>query len=333
MARCSFLLPRVALATALTLGGNVWGQASNQAGDTNTEATTEAGAETSEEINKETNAGVSEENNTEASDEEASEENRTEASKENNAEASVDGYYTPVERLTEHYLGSASRPVRYDWRKSQLAVGAMASELLERNNFGSLRVGGLVRRAFLDIMVEAGLTYVYVLKTESSEILKLTPYVQAGRPPRFEIDVNVSYPLAEAPVTPIIDLVPPAEIVLFATAGFRYLLYPQAVVGDRDWNDQDTWTNTSTWRDIGLNLMAPSLVKEDRLIIERDNLGGMLLDRARVHSLAGLTLDVYFQPGIFFSPRALIAIPLLAPVSETKLGFWWEMTLAAGYSF
>lgn len=247
--------------------------------------------------------------------------------------ASVDGYHASVERLTEHFLGTASRPVRFDWRRSSFAVGVLGSELIERNNYGSFRLGGVARSAFQDIMVEVAVSYVSVLSTTSSDQLALTPYVQAGRPPRFEIDLNASYPIAEAPVTPIIDLIPPAELVLFATVGGRYLLYPQAVVGDRAWENQDTWTDIATWRDIGFGLAAPSLTEEDRLVIERDKLGGMLLDSARVHSLAGLTLDIYFQPGIVISPRGLLAVPILAPVSGTQLGFWWEISLAMGYAF
>lgn len=248
-------------------------------------------------------------------------------------EASVDRFHVPVERLTEHFLGTASRPVRFDWRRSLFALGLTGSELLERNNFGSFRLGGVARRAFLDVMVEVAVNYVFVNGTESSELLALTPYIQAGRPPRLEIDGNVSYPLFEAVVTPVIDLIPPAEFVLFGTAGVRYLLYPQAVVGDRDWESLDTWRDTETWREVGASLLSPSLTDEDRLVVERDVLGGMLLDSARVHALAGLTLDIYYQPGLFISPRAMIAAPVLTPVSGTQLGFWWEMTLAVGYAF
>jgi hypothetical protein len=248
-------------------------------------------------------------------------------------EASVDQFRTPVDRLTEHYLGSTSRPVRFDWRNSLFILGVHGGELIERNNFGSFRLGAVVRRAFLSVMFEAGASYVFVLGTESSELLALTPYRQASRPPRVEFDVNISYPLFEGVVTPVFDFIPASEMVFSVTGGGRYLLYPQAVIGDRNWDRSSTWTDTQTWQDIGSGLATAQLLDADRRLLERRGLPGMQIDRATVHTLAGFTFDAYYQPGLFFSARALLAIPALYLVSGTRLGFWWETTLVAGWAF
>ncbi len=245
----------------------------------------------------------------------------------------IDRFRTSVDRLAEHYLGSTSRPVRFDWRRSPVIVAVQASELIERNNFGSFRLGGTVRRAFSSFLVDASASYVFVVGTESSDILALTPYRQPGRPSRIELDVNVGYPLFEGVVTPLIDFIPPAQMVLSATAGARYLLYTETVVGDRDWRSAETWTSLDTWTAIGQGLATAQLLDDDKARLERDALGGMAIDPATVHTLVGLTFDTYLQPGFFLSSRAMLAVPLLAPLSGTRLGLWWELGLAAGWAF
>ena len=239
----------------------------------------------------------------------------------------------PVDRLLEQTIGSTSRPVGFDWRDSWVQIGVTGSELIERNNFGSFRVGLMARKAFSDFMVEGAVNYVFVFATPSSRLLALTPYRQAGRPERFEIDVNVSYPLAEGVVTPLFDWFPPMELVLSVTGAGRYLLYPRVLAGDRDWGDINTYTNTQTFIDIGQSLATPSLSEADQLIMDRYVLGGMLLDPARIQALAGITFDVYMQPGLFLTTRALIGLPVLNAVSGSMLSFWSELSITLGYAF
>jgi hypothetical protein len=225
---------------------------------------------------------------------------------------------TPVQALTEHFLGSTSRPVRFDWRRSTITFGVTGSELIERNNFGSNRIGIFGRHAFGDLVFGAAVNYVITTPTPSSQQLSLTPYRQYGRPNHFELDVDVAYALAEGVVTPILGFLPPAEMALLAVGGVRYLVYPAGFV-DRDLTA------------IGLDLVSPRL-RDEVVRIERDALPGMLVDPARLHALVGLELDVYFQPGIFLSPRAMVALPLLVPLTGSGLGFWWELSIAIGYS-
>jgi hypothetical protein len=248
-------------------------------------------------------------------------------------DAGIDQFRTPVDRLTEHYLGSASRPVRFDWRNSPIILGVTGSELIERNNFGSFRLGGLVRKGFAGFMIEGAVNYVFVLETETSRMLGLTPYRQPTRPSRVEIDINLSYALFEGVVTPIVDFIPPSEMVLMGTVGVRYLVHPQVIVGDRDWSSGETWTTTQTWQDIGASLATVQLLDEDRERLERRALAGMAIDPALVHTMAGFTFDTYYQPGLFFSARSLLGIPALAVASGTRLGFWWEISFATGWAF
>jgi hypothetical protein len=198
--------------------------------------------------------------------------------------------------------------VRFDWRRSPAMLLLHGSELIERNNFATFRVGGLARKAFDSWLLEGGATWVFVSPTESSRMLALTPYRQAGRPPRLELEVNLSHPLFEGVVTPLHDILPPAEMVLHATVGARYLFYWQNVVGDRAWDRDTTWTELDTWRDIAEGLATGQLRDEDRARLERDALGGMGVDPA-------------------------LGVPLLAPVNGTRLGFFFEAGLGLGWAF
>ncbi len=226
---------------------------------------------------------------------------------------------TPVQALSEHFLGSASRAVRFDWRGSPVAFGLIGGEVLERNNFAQFRLGGLARKAFGDVLLEGSVSYFYAFPTPSSELLALTPFRQAGRPPHFELDVDVGYALAEGVVTPLASFIPPAEMALVACGGARYLVYPEGLFG-------------RPLTDVGLDLISPKLSEGERAKIEPNALEGMFVDPARFHTVVGLSLDVYFQPGILVSPRAVVTVPLLAGVTETNLGFFWELGLVLGYA-
>lgn len=245
----------------------------------------------------------------------------------------IDRLKRPVDRILERTLGSASRPVGFDWRKSWFMLGVTGSELIERNNYGSFRLGIMGRKAFGDFVVEGAVNNVTVITTPSSRALALTPYLQAGRKERFEIDVNVSYPLAEGVVTPLFDVFPPMEMVLQATAAGRYLIYPRAIAGNRDWGDIDTYTNTQTWIDLGGSLASPTLTELDQEVLDPYVPAGMLQDPARLQALVGFSFDIYMQPGLFLTTRALVALPVLTAVTQTQLGFWPELSISLGYAF
>jgi len=231
----------------------------------------------------------------------------------------IERWRTPVEALTERMIGQASKSIRFDWRKSVVQVGLQGSELLERNNFGSTRLGVVARKAIGDFIGEASVNYVFVWETDSSQKLALTPYRQFGRPPRFELDVNVAYAVAEGVVTQTLGFLPPAEIVFSLAGAGRYSLYPEALAG----------FEAVDYASLGL----PVLSEKEIVNLNGSVLPGMVTDPARYGVLTGFVLDIYFQPGVFISPRALIAVPILAPATGSGLAFWWELTLGAGYAF
>jgi len=235
-------------------------------------------------------------------------------------DTSIERYRTPLEALNERLIGAASKSIRFDWRNATVGVAVMGSELLERNNFGSARLGLLVRKPLGDVMGEVGITRVWTWSTTSSERLKLTPYRQPARPNRFELDVNAGYPLAEGVVTAWPSFFPPAEMVFSVNAGFRYLFYP-GTLGGKD------------FLGVAEALMSPKLTESELEALEEQRLGGMELDPARYGLMAGFSLDVYLQPGAFLSPRLMVALPILSPANGTGLGFWWEMTLGLGWTF
>ncbi|WP_309894595.1 hypothetical protein [Archangium sp.] len=235
------------------------------------------------------------------------------------ADDTLEGFRTPLDALTERMIGAASKSVRFDWRRSTLGFGLIGSELLERNNFGSTRFGLMARKPFGSFVGEVAITRAFTWGTDSTEKLALTPYRQHGRPSRFELDVNVGYPLAEGVVTVLPSFFPSTELVFSANAGFRYLVYPGSMGGMK-------------FQQVATSLLAPRLSDHELGKLESSRPGGMQIDPARYGLLAGLSVDVYFGSGGFLSPRAMLAVPLLGPVTGTGLGFWWELSLGLGWA-
>lgn len=235
-------------------------------------------------------------------------------------DTSLERWRTPVEALNERMIGTASRAVRFDWRNSTVQVGVLGTELLERNNFASTRLGLMARKPLGVFMGELAVTRAFTWETDSTRKLALTPYRQFGRPSRFELDVNVGYALAEGVVTAWPSFFPPAEMVFSANVGVRYLFYPGALGGQK-------------FLDVTTALASPKLTDDELEYLEQSRPGGMQIDPARYSTLAGLSVDVYLQPGAFLTPRVMMALPLLTPANDTGLGFWWELSVAAGWAF
>lgn len=233
---------------------------------------------------------------------------------------SLERYRTPFEVLSERMIGEASRALRFDWRRKTLGVGVLGSQLLELNNFTSARLGGFARTPLGNLMTEAAVTWVFTGGSESSERLALTPYRQSGRPSRLELDLNLGYPLAEGVVTAWPGFFPATELVFSVQAGFRYLYYPGELHG-------------AGFREIAKAVFAPKLSDRELENLEEDRLPGMEVDGARYNLLAGLSVDLYFKSGGFVAPRAMIAVPILSSLSDSGLGWWWELSLGLGWMF
>lgn len=233
--------------------------------------------------------------------------------------AAADGTPLSVDELAEHMLGSASQPLRFNWRRMTAAPGVTGSSLVELNNFNSNRLGLMVRRPVFGLLGEVALSRVWTASTPSSKLLSLTPYRQAGRPSRWELDLNVHFPLAEGVVTAWPAFLPAAQLVFSASGGVRYLFYPRSVRG-------------MSILDASTALVSPYLTDDELANLETVRNAGMQIDRARYALLVGFSTDVYFHQGLFFSPRVLLDIPLLSGADGDGVGFWWELSFAVGWA-
>ncbi len=220
--------------------------------------------------------------------------------------------------LTDHALGSASRAVRFDWRRSNVGFGVSSSILVELNNFASARVGGFVRIPTGNFMFELAVSRVFTWGSFSASQLALTPYRQYGRPSRVELDINASYALFEGVTTARLGFIPPAEMVFSITAGIRYLYYPGSLAN-------------MPAGDVAGALFAPVMGETEVLNMKSQLVPGMQLDPSRYSLLAGFSLDLFFQPGLVITPRVLVGLPVISAGSGRGVGFWWELSLLAGW--
>lgn len=226
-------------------------------------------------------------------------------------------YRVRFDVLAGRTIGTTSRPVAFNWRRTHVQLGAIGSYLVELNNFNSMRAGALVRLPSRTTVVEIGLAYAGVWDSPSSEALAYTPYRQPGRPDRLDLDVAVGLPLAEGVVTVAPRFFPAVEMVFVAYGGVRYHLYPTAFGGLRPGQ-------------VAGALIGPRLSDAEIENLDGARLDAMQIDRGRYGLLAGFGNDLYFKSGVFLSPRLLIAAPLLAPASETELLLWADLSLAIG---
>lgn len=226
-------------------------------------------------------------------------------------------YRIPYDELVQRTIGTASKPVAFDWRRTKVQGAINGDQLYELNNFNSLRIGALARFPTAGTIVELGASYIDTWDTPSSEQLALTPYRQPGRPDRMEIDFTLGFPLAEGVVTLRPRFLPSAELVLNAYAGFRYSLYPTGFAGMKAGN-------------VFTAVLSPTLTQDEINNLDATRLDAMQVDPGRYGLMVGLGNDLYFKQGIFLSPRMMFALPLLAPVSQTNLLFWGDFSLAIG---
>lgn len=236
------------------------------------------------------------------------------------AEDVLSRYRQPFDVLANRAIGTTSRPVAFDWRRTDVQVAIQGSYLAELNNFNSMSAGAIVRLPSRSAVVEIGARWTEVWDSRSSEILAFTPYRQPGRPDRVDLDFSLALPLAEGIVTPATRFVPAAQMVFNAYGGLRYALYPTGFRG-------------MTPGRIGRALLAPQLTDEELANLEGARLDAMKLDRGRYALTLGLGNDLYFASGFFLSPRVQVAVPLLAPATGSELWMWADLSVAAGFAW
>ncbi|MBN2801261.1 MAG: hypothetical protein JXX28_19125 [Deltaproteobacteria bacterium] len=222
--------------------------------------------------------------------------------------------------LTEHAIGTASQPVAFSWRRTHTHLAGSGSFLSELNNFDSARAGAMVRLPGRGSIVEISTSYVWTWDTHSSRQLALTPYRQFGRPSRLELDLTLVQPLAEGVVTAVPGIFPATQMVFNAYGSVRYLVYPSGFSG------------MNVKKSLAA-LVSPTLTEAERENLEDHRLDAMEVDPARYGLMLGLGDDLYFKQGLFVSPRVMVALPVLAPATETGLLLWTDLSLAVGVAF
>ena len=229
----------------------------------------------------------------------------------------ISRYRVPFRVLTNRTIGTSSVPVAFDWRRTRVHVAARGGFLFELNTFNSASAGGMVRFPGPRTLVELSVGYVEVWDSESSEALAFTAFRQPGRPDRLEVEAVVAVPLAEGVVTAVPRFFPATQLVFSATLGVRYSIYPRGFANLRPGQ-------------VATALFSPTLQPEEVANLEAVRLDAMSVDPGRYGLLAGFSNDLYFERGVFVSPRVQFALPVLALVNESGLPFWIDASLVVG---
>lgn len=226
-------------------------------------------------------------------------------------------YRADFDVLMERAIGTASQPVAFPWRRTTAHLAAHGSYLAELNLFNSGRIGATGRVPAGGTLIEVGASWVIVGDSRASRQIAETPYRQPGRPDRLEIDLGVSIPLAEGVVTAAPKLIPALHLVFHGYVGLRYAIHPTGFRG-------------RTFGQIARATVNPSLTDAEIDNLEGARLGAMAVDRGRYNVMVGIGNDIYLRQGLFVTPRLSLAVPLLAPASNTDMLFWGDVSLFVG---
>jgi hypothetical protein len=229
-------------------------------------------------------------------------------------------YRATFDDLSNQAIGTVSQPVAFSWRRTRLHVAGTAAYPLEFNTFANLRGGVLLRRPVGGMLLELGVSRAVSWDTKASRQLALTPYRQAGRPSRMELDIGVAVPIAEGVVTTQVRALPALQLTFNLYSSVRYLWYPGAQQG-------------MTAGQAAGALFSPTLSSREIDNLDDNRLSSMQVDPGRYGLMLGFGNDLYFAQGLFVSPRIQMAIPVLAPVSKTSLPVWVDLSMHAGWAF
>lgn len=220
--------------------------------------------------------------------------------------------------LMERAIGTASQPVAFSWRSTTAHVAAHGSFLVELNTFNSGRVGATGRFPVGGTLLEVSGSWVFVGDTDASRQIALTPYRQPGRPRRAELDLGLSIPLAEGVVTSAPKIFPALQLVFHGYVGVRYAIHPTG------------FDSSFSVGQVARALANPRLTDDELDNLEGVRLGAMAVDRGRYNIMAGIGNDIYLRQGLFVTPRVSLAVPLLAPASDTRMLVWGDFSLFVG---
>jgi len=224
----------------------------------------------------------------------------------------------PVEEIVRTVLGTATRPVAFAWRKAEVILTGEYAGLVEYNNFESHRLGLVSRWPGEMGTFDASIAHVTTSGTQATHTLARTPYLQTGRPSRWELGLGYSFALAEGVVTWAPSFLPQSQMVFSVAGEMRYLFYTDA------WKAQKGGKKFTS-------LLKTEVNGTGKAALDKTKPEGMRVDPSLLDFLVGPRLDVYVRPGIVVSPTVKIALPLLR--AQGGLGLWWLASLEAGYAF
>jgi hypothetical protein len=224
--------------------------------------------------------------------------------------------HIPFRQLSERIVGTASKSVRFDWRKKEYGLALQAGQPVEYNNFDSVRLGTSLFFPSDLFNGRLALSKVFVVSTSSSRDLNRMPYRQLGRPSRWELEAGFFIPMAEGVVTIRPSFIPPAQMVFSLAADVRYFIYTES------YRDESAGT-------IFKRIFKPILNDTERRKLEQTAPGSMRVDGARLATLVGGELHIYGSEGMFLSSKLMLALPLLF----TEMPLHSDFSFGVGYAF
>lgn len=136
-------------------------------------------------------------------------------------------FASPSLDLLGEVQAAASTPRYFDWRQENFSVEFSRLIINERNNFESTGISFALRKTFEHRYLGlAGVRQIKLHSTKSTEMLSMTPYLQAAQPSRLELFALGGLPLmAGRSLTILSPWFPDLEHALYLKMGGHYSFY------------------------------------------------------------------------------------------------------------
>ena len=216
-------------------------------------------------------------------------------------------------------IGEVQRSSVFEWRKKTLHLSLQLGQVVEFNNYDSLRIAVLGRLPLEESVLQCGIGHVQVKGTASSKELAKTPFRQMSRPSRWEVFAGWELPLAEGVSNQIISWLNPAQIVFSFETQLRAFIYPDLIESSSDFEKQIS------------SLFSPKLSDSEVDELVKASPEGMSIEKSKLSLLTGLRFDYYTENGINFNTSFDLHLPVFI-VEKEGLGYLWEVSIGAGFA-
>lgn len=233
----------------------------------------------------------------------------------------LEAFRKKPEDIDRAVIAVIGRPSIFPWQLKSFGLRLSQSSYVEFNNFdsNSYQIGGIFP-IFERMIYALDIIQTKVYETPSSRQIGRTPYRQLGRPSRYSLSHQLSYPIFEGIGGHFFDLLESAQFVVSFFTQINMHYYDHLF---------KPWSSFGNSRDNIKSIFSSSLPPETRKIQQMKAPQGMKISDHKWDLLAGMDIFSFFSTGLFVSGAFGIGFPFGG--SDNDKQNIWHARIGAGY--